>query len=143
MALFSSKKDTLPQNAVKTSTDPISSVISKDMRVKGELSFKGKARIDGTVEGNIRGEHLILSETAKVIGDLELVSLICHGVIEGNVKAQQVTTHSTATLHGKLVASNLTVESGTKLNGEIISSSQQEQPKKLTATVAPEKKPEK
>jgi len=142
MAFFTTKKDGLPQNVIKTSNDPISSVISKDMLVTGEVRFKGKARIDGTVEGNIQGEHLIVSESAKIIGDLELISLICHGVVEGNIKAQQVTTHCTATIHGNLVASNLTVESGTRLNGEITASSQQEQPKSKFSPGTEQKKSE-
>jgi cytoskeletal protein CcmA (bactofilin family) len=124
MGLFN-KKNSLPRSSAMASDDAISSIIAKDMRLAGELSFKGKARIDGTVEGNIRGEHLVLSETGKVYGDLELVSLICHGFIEGNVKAQQVTTLSTASLKGNLAAVSLTVEPGARLNGEITSSSQQ------------------
>jgi len=122
---FFSKNDTVPTQTASGSTGVITSVISKDMRVTGELSFKGKARIDGIVEGNIKGEHLVLSESARIYGDLELVSLICHGSIEGNVKAQQVTTHSTASLHGNLAAASLTVEPGAKLNGEISATAQQ------------------
>ncbi|MHB8809553.1 MAG: bactofilin family protein [Desulfobulbaceae bacterium] len=103
----------------------ISSILAKDMRVKGELLFKGKARLDGVVEGNIRGEHLVLSESGRVHGDLELVNLICHGTVEGNIKAQQVTIHETAVVHGNLAATSLTVEPGARLNGEITSSQQQ------------------
>lgn len=127
MGLFS-KNNKLPTQTGSSSAGVITSVIAKDMRVTGELSFKGKARIDGIVEGNIKGEHLVLSESARIYGDLELVSLICHGSIEGNVKAQQVTTHNTASLHGNLAAASLTVEPGAKLNGEISATSQQTAP---------------
>jgi len=124
--MFFTKKEILPQQISRNANDVISSIVSKEMRVTGEISFKGKARIDGIVEGNIKGEHLVLSQTGKVYGDLELVSLICHGSIEGNVKAQQLTMHSTAALHGNLAAVSLTVEPGAKLNGEITASSQQQ-----------------
>lgn len=128
MAFFS-KKDDLPVSKVHSSNAAISSIISKDMRITGEISFTGKARIDGTVEGNVKGEHLILSESGKVSGDLELTSLVCRGSIRGNIDAQEVTTHSTANLHGNLKAVNLTVEPGAKLNGEISAASQQQQTK--------------
>lgn len=131
---FFSRKNSLPGQAAISSSEAISSIISKDMRLTGELTFKGKARIDGTVEGNIRGEHLVLSETGKVYGDLELVSLICHGTVEGNIKAQQVTTLSTAFLKGNLAAASLTVEPGARLNGEITASEQQHE---KTATDSP------
>jgi cytoskeletal protein CcmA (bactofilin family) len=138
MAFFS-KKDALPQNSRPGSSGAISSIISKDMRITGEIRFTGKARIDGTVEGNVKGEHLILSESGKVYGDLELTSLICRGSIKGNINAQEVTTHSTANLHGNLTAANLTVEPGAKLNGEITAASQQSQ-QQQSATPRPEGK---
>jgi cytoskeletal protein CcmA (bactofilin family) len=76
------------------------------------------------VEGNIKGEHLVLSESGRVQGDLDLVSLICHGTVEGNIKSQQLAMHRTASVHGSLVATSLTVEPGARLNGEITSSQQ-------------------
>jgi len=142
---FFGKNNNLPSQPSSSSGGVITSIISKDMRVTGEISFKGKARIDGVVEGNVKGEHLVLSETAKIRGDLELISLICHGSIEGNIKAQQVTTHSTASLHGNLAAGSLTVEPGAKLNGEISATSQQQvsQPPSPAASAAAKKEPEK
>ena len=130
----------------KVSGDIISSVISTDMKITGEINFKGKARIDGFVEGNIKGDNLILSESGEVKGDMELTTLICHGSIVGNVKAKQVTAHSSASVRGNLVATSLTVESGAKLNGEVSSSQPQQQPKApsiaATATL-PKTEPEK
>ncbi len=61
----------------------------------------------------------MLSETGKIIGDVQVETLICHGTIEGNINGHLVTAHPTATIHGILSAANLTVESGASLNGEI------------------------
>lgn len=118
MALFNKKND-LQQKAARVSQGAISSILSKDMQVTGEIQFKGKARIDGLVDGNVKGEYLVLSETGKIIGDVEVDSLVCHGTIEGNINCNLVTAHPTATIHGILAAANLTVESGASLNGEI------------------------
>ena len=70
MAIFN-KKDDFEQESEKADKEAISSIIDTRMVMKGELLFEGKARIDGTVEGNIKGEHLILSEGGKIIGDVE------------------------------------------------------------------------
>lgn len=126
MGLFN-KTDTTPPARSNSSNEAISSVICKNMRITGELQFTGKARIDGTIDGNIKGEHLILSETGKVKGDMELISLVCHGSVEGNIKAQEVTVHAKANIHGNLAAENLSVEPGAKLSGEISAASQQNQ----------------
>ncbi len=118
MALFNKKTD-LQQKAAKVSEGAISSILSKEMQITGEIQFKGKARIDGLIDGNVKGEYLVLSETGKIIGDVEVDSLVCHGTIEGNINGHLVTAHPTAVIHGTLTAANLTVESGASLNGEI------------------------
>jgi len=118
MALFNKKND-LQQKTARASQGAISSILSKDMQITGEIQFKGKTRIDGLIDGNVKGEYLVLSETGKIIGDVEVESLICHGTIEGNINCKLVTAHSTTAIHGILSAANLTVESGASLNGEI------------------------
>lgn len=124
MPLFR-KRDASPDDTVGRGGEAITSLLGKDLRLNGELRFTGKARLDGIVEGNIRGEHLVLSETGRVHGDLELVSLVCHGTVEGNIRAQQVTAHKTASVHGNLTATSLSVEPGARLHGEITSSQRQ------------------
>ena len=124
MAIFN-KKDNLEQVAGQVSKEAISCIISKDMQISGEITFKGKARIDGLVEGNIQGEYLVLSETGRINGDMELGALICHGVVEGNIHSKLVTAHKTAVIQGKLIAGSLTVEPGAVLEGEIFASSRQ------------------
>ena len=118
MGLFNKKND-LQQKAAKVSEGAISSILSKEMQITGEIQFKGKARIDGLIDGNVKGEYLVLSETGKIIGDVQVETLICHGTIEGNINGHLVTAHPTAAIHGILSAANLTVESGASLNGEI------------------------
>ena len=133
MGLFNKKEETIENKPATVSQetrvvkkskssiekDPIASVIAKEMTITGEISFKGKARFDGTVEGNITGEYLILSDTAKVIGNIEVSTLVCHGTVDGNIVAEVVTAHTTSAIHGILKSANLTVESGAALDGEI------------------------
>ncbi|MCI5157653.1 MAG: polymer-forming cytoskeletal protein [Candidatus Electrothrix sp. AUS1_2] len=111
---------------VKNEKDPIASVLAKEMVITGEISFKGKARFDGTVQGDITGEYLILSDTAQVTGNITVTTLVCHGKVEGNVIAEVVTAHATSEIHGILKSQNLTVESGASLEGEIHSSSRKQ-----------------
>jgi len=134
MGLFRSSSHT-KQQAKPTSNEAISSIIAREMRITGEIVFKGKTRIDGVLEGNIKGEYLILSESGKVYGDLTIDTLVCHGLIQGDIEANTVTVHKTATIRGKLASSNLTVEPGASIEGEIhaVTTSQ--------ANTAPARKP--
>ncbi|WP_240744838.1 polymer-forming cytoskeletal protein [Desulforhopalus sp. IMCC35007] len=103
----------------KVESEAISSIIDKSMIITGEITFKGKARIDGTINGNIEGEHLILSETGKVNGDINVTSFNCYGILEGNVTANLLTARKNCSIHGKLEATSLTVEPGASIQGEI------------------------
>lgn len=118
MSLFN-KKDSFEQENEKAEKEAISSIIDAKMVIKGEVSFEGKARIDGTVEGNIKGEHLILSESGKIIGDIEASSFVCHGILEGNVKANLVTARKSCQIQGRIEGNSLSVEPGAGLSGEI------------------------
>lgn len=118
MAMFN-KKDSFEQESEKADKEAISSIIDTRMVMKGELIFEGKARIDGTVEGNIKGEHLILSEEGKIIGDLEVATFVCHGSLEGNIKSNLVTARKTCRIHGLIETNSLSVEPGAALSGEV------------------------
>jgi len=118
MGMFG-KSDDVEQEMQKVENEAISSIIDKSMTVRGEISFKGKARIDGAINGNIEGEHLILSESGKVIGDVSVTSLNCYGSLEGNVTANILTARKNCSIHGKLTAESLTVEPGAAIEGEI------------------------
>lgn len=118
MGMFG-KSVNVEQEMKKVESEAISSIIDKSMTITGEITFKGKARIDGTINGNIDGEHLILSETGKVVGDITVSSLNCYGTLEGNVKAGMLTARKDSYIHGKLEAESLTVEPGASIQGEI------------------------
>jgi cytoskeletal protein CcmA (bactofilin family) len=113
------KSVNVEQELKKVDSEAISSIIDKSMTIKGEIIFKGKTRIDGTINGNIDGEHLILSETGKIFGDIKVSSFNCYGLLEGNVKANMLTARKNCSIHGKLEAGSLTVEPGASIQGEI------------------------
>lgn len=118
MAVFG-KKDNYEQEMQKAESEAISSIIDKSMVITGELSFSGKTRVDGQIFGNIKGEHLILSKTGKIEGDITVKSFVCHGNMQGNAKADIVTLRKECTILGKIEAQTLTVEPGAIVDGEI------------------------
>lgn len=117
MGMFS--KNETDQEMKKVESEVISSIIDKSMIITGGITFKGKARIDGVINGNIEGEHLVLSETGRINGDIIVSSFNCYGIIEGNVRTNMLTARKNCSISGKLEAGSLTVESGAAIQGEI------------------------
>lgn len=114
-----SKKEDIEKEIQKVESEAISSIIDKSMIITGQVTFKGKTRIDGAINGNIDGEHLILSKEGKVNGDINVSSFICQGTLVGNVETKILTAKKGCSMQGKLIAGSLTVEPGASLDGEI------------------------
>jgi len=99
----------------------IDTLIGAHSVITGELSFEGAVRIDGRFEGNIhssKGGTLIVSEGAKISGDVDVPSLILHGIIEGNVRASDsLKLGETGCLNGDLEYSVMSLAEGSAING--------------------------
>lgn len=118
MGIFK-KKDLLNEDVQKAESESISSIIDKNMVIDGEISFQGKAKIDGVVVGNVGGEHLILSSTGKITGSVSVTSFNCYGMQQGDVNANIITARKGCSIHGRLETGSLMVEPGAVLVGEI------------------------
>ncbi|MGL1932693.1 MAG: polymer-forming cytoskeletal protein [Desulfotalea sp.] len=114
-----SKSEKTESKLKKIDSEVIASIIDKSMTINGEIVFKGKTRIDGVVNGNIKGDHLILSESGSIKGDIESSSFSCFGKQEGNITTDILTARKGCYMTGKIIAKSLTVEPGAQIEGEI------------------------
>ena len=100
-------------------TAPINSIIGQDMTITGDLIFDSKIQVDGTINGNLSGNFLVLSATGTISGDIEADTIICHGKVTGNIKVGELFLKKSGVINGRVETSDLSVESGGALNGEI------------------------
>jgi len=105
--------------AHKDEPGTVTGIIGQEMQLDGNISFKGKLRLDGRVQGNIRGDYLIMGEKGLVVGDVLVNTFICAGRVEGNVSVKKFQISASGVINGKVEASDLEVESGACLSGEI------------------------
>lgn len=97
----------------------IRSIIGQDMTIVGDLSFKSKIQIDGKIKGNLTGTSLVVSETGRIIGNVLTESLVCYGQVDGDLTVGKLFLKKTGIINGRVETSDLSVESGGRLNGEI------------------------
>ena len=74
------------------SATPISTLIGVETTIRGEIEFSGGLRVDGVVIGNVRADAsrdslLILSESARIEGEVKVAHLVVNGTIVGPVQA--------------------------------------------------------
>ncbi|MDY0211953.1 MAG: polymer-forming cytoskeletal protein [Desulfuromonadaceae bacterium] len=98
---------------------PISTILGEKASIQGEMKFCGSMRIDGTFDGTLHGEHLIIGGCGSVTGDISCVSCICHGQIRGQLAADSTELKNGSFFEGTLLTRGLTVEPGSTLNGDI------------------------
>lgn len=109
--MFSSSK--------KGNPDAISTILGEGTEITGDMSFKNTLRIDGKFDGNLTGDHLIVSVTGKILGDVVAVSCVCYGQIIGTLTVDKLQVKQSGRIDGTVSTDDLHVESGSILSGEI------------------------
>ena len=93
------------------------SLISDDLTIAGNLDGEGEVQIDGTVNGDIRCNTLLVGETAKIKGKIIADSVRIHGTVNGQIEAHTVSLARTARVVGNILHENLSIEQGAFLEG--------------------------
>ena len=81
-------------NAKSNKPSPIDSLIGAGSVITGDIQFTGGLRVDGMVKGNIKAvgdkpSTLVLSELAKVEGEIEVAHVVVNGSVAGPIKARE------------------------------------------------------
>ncbi len=101
-------------------TDKLESVLGSNSTLKGELNVKGTLRVDGTVDGQLEADQVILSESATLKGTIKAKKIIIGGKMEGNVSAQElVEIKSKGEVQGDIFTRKLVIIEGGEVNGKI------------------------
>lgn len=123
-----SKKHSKPQTQ-------IDSLIGAGTTIDGNLNFSGGLRIDGQINGNVVAEQgkpstLVLSEHARVNGEVNVTHLVINGSISGPVYASEyMELQSKAKVNGDVHYTTLEIQLGAIVDGRLIHSNTAEQDK--------------
>ena len=94
--------------------------LGRDASFKGELSFGGTLCIDGKFEGQISTNGtLIISKTGEIEANIEAETVICEGLVKGNIVAsKRVELRPNSNIVGNIRSPSLNIEVGAKLDGK-------------------------
>ena len=116
--MFTRKKHTPPQKR-------IDSLIGAGTVVHGDIRFSGGLRIDGQVHGNVvssDGEPgtLVISEQAKVDGEIRVSHVVINGTVNGPVAANDyLELQASARVVGDLTYKTLEMHVGAVVQGRL------------------------
>lgn len=94
------------------------SVIGADLTITGNLICKGEVQVDGIVEGDVQGSHVVVGEGATVTGSISGEEVIVRGHIVGSVRGKRVMLQTTSQVEGDIYHQSLSIEQGAMFEGK-------------------------
>lgn len=116
--MFSSRQSK-PQNR-------IDSLVGAGTRIEGNVSFTGGLRVDGEIKGNViadpsKPSTLVLSEQARVEGEIKVTHLVVNGTVVGPVHVgEYLELQSKAKVTGDVHYRTLEIQLGAIVEGKLI-----------------------
>lgn len=97
----------------------VSGVLDHGCEFEGKLCFQGTVRIGGSFRGEIfTPDTLVISEGARVNGQIEAGVVIISGEVNGTVRAKhRVEIHRPAIFRGDILTPSLSVDDGVIFEG--------------------------
>jgi len=94
------------------------SVIGRDLTIAGNLICKGEVQVDGIVEGDIEGSHVVVGEGATVTGSISAEEVVVRGHVVGSVHSKRVMLQTTSEVEGDIYHQSLSIEQGAMFEGK-------------------------
>ncbi len=95
------------------------SVISKALKITGQLESTEDIQIEGHVEGDVRAVTVKVGSDAKVKGTVYGDEVELSGTVDGRIEARKVILTSTAHMSGDVVHQDITIQSGAYIDGHL------------------------
>ena len=114
-----SNRQTKPQNR-------IDSLVGAGTRIEGNVHFAGGLRVDGEIKGSViadpsKPSTLVLSEQARVDGEIRVTHLVVNGTVVGPVHvAEYLELQSKAKVTGDVHYRTLEIQLGAIVEGKLI-----------------------
>jgi len=96
--------------------------VSKDIKIRGDITGQGDLSIDGQLEGNVdlRNGTFIVGPNARVTGEIEAREVVIRGEVIGALKScEHVHIGSTGRLTGDMETRGIVIEDGAILHSRV------------------------
>jgi cytoskeletal protein CcmA (bactofilin family) len=104
-----------------SSDSSAASVVGPAMKIVGDIETTGILKVDGTVQGSIRGaRQVMLGRTGVIQGDVHAEEAVLGGRVVGTVTAtERVEIQANSVIEGDIHTRSIVVFEGGLLNGNV------------------------
>ena len=113
------RRDSKPQNR-------IDSLIGATTRIEGNVYFSGGLRVDGAVRGNVAAlpdqpGTLVVSEQARIDGEVQAAHVVVNGTINGPVDAREtLELQAGSRVKGDIHYKSIEIQQGAVIEGRLV-----------------------
>ena len=121
MAIFAKDQNERTDGRTAVIGEAALSLVGAGMRVIGDIESTGVIKIEGIVEGCIRGaRQVLLGRQGEITGDVHARDVVIGGRVEGNVFAsERVEVQGTSSVQGDIHTKSIVVLEGARINGAV------------------------
>jgi cytoskeletal protein CcmA (bactofilin family) len=101
----------------KTHPSQTPSIIGGNVLINGDLTSAGEVIVEGQVEGNIRGAHVTVGDSAIVKGDIIAERVSVHGQLYGTIRAKHIALGPKSHVEANMVQETFAIEAGAHFQG--------------------------
>ena len=95
-------------------------MIEKSLTLDGSVSFSGELIVEGTIQGRLEGDHVIIAEGGRIQAETTVANMTISGVFNGKLTVKnKLKLVSGASCSGTIACRDLEMEAGSILDGDI------------------------
>jgi cytoskeletal protein CcmA (bactofilin family) len=109
-----------PLSAAGSAPSPVGvSVISRALKITGQLESSEDIQIEGEVEGDVHAVRVRVGAGAKVRGTVYGEEVELAGTVDGKIEARKVVLTNSAHMSGDVVHQDIAIQSGAYIAGHL------------------------
>ncbi|MEO1328686.1 MAG: polymer-forming cytoskeletal protein [Pseudomonadota bacterium] len=106
-------------SSAQRGSNKLTSVISADLLIVGDVKSSGDIQVDGTIKGDVDCSKLTISESGMIEGKIIAEQVVIHGAASGSIVGRSVMLHKTAKVGSDIHHQGIGIEMGTRYEGTL------------------------
>lgn len=98
----------------------VPTIIGENTKVTGDINSNGILHVDGTVEGDLNCEELIIGVKGTVLGTVKAQSMHLYGSLQGKAIVDSLFIAKSARLVGDATHNTIAIEPGAYIDGHCV-----------------------
>jgi cytoskeletal protein CcmA (bactofilin family) len=95
------------------------SIIGPDLKITGNVICRGRVRLEGIIEGDMRCASLVVGQEGAVTGGIVAEEVAVYGRVAGTIRGRRVNLYATAHVEGDITHQGIGIEMGTHYDGRL------------------------